>query len=282
MKSAWTGVLTIGVINIPIGLAPVTEAAAGEIDFRLLHRACSTPVKQVRRCGKCERDVASEEIVRGFEVAPGHYVLVEDEELDALAAGVTDRAVALVCFTDPEALPPLAAMKSYYLLPDKTPVARRSYRLFQQTLADLDKVALVRLSWRSEWVAAIRPLTGSHALVLDRLAFAEELRRPDEIDEQLNTVELDDRERHLARELVTRLWKPAGKIPAAAFENEHRDRERRLVEAKLAGEKIVAPEQPATQPVELPSTDLAEALTRSIRGIRAQPKPRSRARAGKR
>jgi DNA end-binding protein Ku len=281
MRSAWTGNLRLGRIAIPIGLAPVRDSTAGELSFRLLHRPCSSPVKQLRRCAGCDKEIAGDELVRGYEVAPGQFVLVEDVELDQLS-GAADRTVALVCFTEPDAISPLDGGNRYFVLPSESPIGRRPYVLLQTLLAEQRKVALVRLSWRSEWVAAIRPLQGSRALMLERLAFTGELRNAHDVDEQLEAVEVTDEERTVGAELVKRLTVTAGKIPAGTFENNERNRARAIIDAKLAGQEIVTAQQSAPEPLELPSADLTQALKQSIRELRrgAKPKPRAKARAG--
>ena len=86
MRTTWNGSISFGLVSIPVGLAPATKPAAraSDISFRMLHRECGTPIKQKRFCPVHERDLGPDEIVKGWEVAKGQFVIVEDEEIEAL------------------------------------------------------------------------------------------------------------------------------------------------------------------------------------------------------
>ena len=88
MRTTWNGSISFGLVSIPVGLAPATKPAArsSDISFRMLHRECGTPIKQKRYCPVHERDLGPDEIVKGWEVAKGQFVIVEDEELEALTS----------------------------------------------------------------------------------------------------------------------------------------------------------------------------------------------------
>ena len=86
MRTTWNGSISFGLVSIPVGLAPATKPAAraSDMSFRMLHRECGTPIKQKRFCPVHERDLGPDEIVKGWEVAKGQFVIVEDEEIEAL------------------------------------------------------------------------------------------------------------------------------------------------------------------------------------------------------
>ena len=96
MRTTWNGSISFGLVNIPIGLAPATKPAAraSDVSFRLLHRECKTPIKQKRWCPVHERDVGPDEIVKGWEVAKGQFVIVEDADLEALESQDDSRSIA--------------------------------------------------------------------------------------------------------------------------------------------------------------------------------------------
>src|SRR5260370_19924178 len=83
MRTIWNGSISFGLVNIPIGLALATQR--NDVAFRTLHRECGTPIKQKRWCPFHERDVEPEELVKGWEVAKGEVVIVEESDLEALA-----------------------------------------------------------------------------------------------------------------------------------------------------------------------------------------------------
>src|ERR1700744_6611842 len=86
MRTTWNGSVSFGLVNIPVGLAPATKPAArqSDVSFRMLHRECGTPIKQKRWCPVHERDVESDELGRGWEVAKGKFVMVEDADMEAI------------------------------------------------------------------------------------------------------------------------------------------------------------------------------------------------------
>src|SRR6266704_1924692 len=83
MRTIWNGSISFGLVNIPIGLALATQR--NDVAFRTLHRECGTPIKQKRWCPFHERDVEPEELVKGWEVAKGEFVIVEESDLEAVA-----------------------------------------------------------------------------------------------------------------------------------------------------------------------------------------------------
>src|SRR5438046_6067428 len=83
MRTIWNGSISFGLVNIPIGLALATQRS--DVAFRTLHRECGTPIKQKRWCPFHEREVEPEELVKGWEVAKGEFVLVEESDLEAVA-----------------------------------------------------------------------------------------------------------------------------------------------------------------------------------------------------
>jgi len=93
MRTTWNGSISFGLVNIPVGLSPATTPSArqSDVSFRLLHRECETPIKQKRWCEFHDREVTADELVRGWEVAKGQFVLVEDADLEAIEQHDTSR-----------------------------------------------------------------------------------------------------------------------------------------------------------------------------------------------
>ena len=78
MRTTWNGSLSFGLVTIPVGLAPATapKARASDVTFRTLHRECGTPIKQKRWCPLHDREVSNDELVKGWEVSKGQFVIV--------------------------------------------------------------------------------------------------------------------------------------------------------------------------------------------------------------
>ena len=138
MRTSWNGSLTFGLVSIPVGLAPATKPAArqSDVSFRLLHRECLTPIKQKRWCPKHDRELAPDEIVKGWEAAKGQFVIVEEAELEALEAHDDSRSIEISQFVPVEDVDPIWRDRTYFLVPGTTAAQRRPYRLLLEPLLD--------------------------------------------------------------------------------------------------------------------------------------------------
>jgi DNA end-binding protein Ku len=279
VRTIWKGTLNVGRIAIPVGLAPTH--AKGDISFKSLHRECGTPLQSPRWCPTHERAVEPDEVVKGYEVAPGQFVLLEPDEL-AAAAPDPNRAIDLVAFVRLEELYKIFAPSStYFLAPSEQPVGRRPYALLEQTMRETDTAALVRfVAWEKEQLGLVLPLgyaeTAKHVLVLAPVRWPADLLPTEEIEEAIGAVELSVAECDLARELVFKLLAHVDNLELASGQ---RAALQALVDDKLAGRKIVVPEKTGDEQLPLPPVDLEDALRKSIRtsrrpGKKAQPRRR--------
>ena len=146
MRTIWNGSLSFGLVNIPVGLALATspKARASDVSFRQLHRECRTPIRQKRWCPMHDREVGPDEIVKGWEVAKGEFVIVEDADLEAIQLADDSRAIDITRFV------PLDAGRSGLLRPHvlpragDTPAQRRPYVLLLEALKDTGMAAVGR------------------------------------------------------------------------------------------------------------------------------------------
>src|SRR5918999_3496418 len=138
MRTTWNGSISFGLVTIPVGLAPATKPAARQSDvaFRTLHRECGTPIKQRRWCPVHEREVPSEEIVKGWEVTKGEFVIVEDAELEAIEQRDTSRTIEITRFVDADDVDPIYFDRTYFLAPASAPAARRPYVLLLNAMRE--------------------------------------------------------------------------------------------------------------------------------------------------
>ena len=127
MRTIWNGSISFGLVNIPVGLALATQRQ--DVSFRTLHRECGTPIKQKRWCPVHERDVESDELVRGWEVSKGQFVVVEDAELEAIEQRDTSRSIEIGRFVGLGEVEPVYFDRTYYLVPAGSEAARRPYVL---------------------------------------------------------------------------------------------------------------------------------------------------------
>src|SRR5918999_2018965 len=119
MRTTWNGSISFGLVTIPVGLAPATKPAArqSDISFRTLHRECGTPIKQKRWCPVHDREVSADELVKGWEVAKGEFVFVEDADLEAIAQYDDSRSIEITRFVGLEEVDPIYFDRTYFLAP---------------------------------------------------------------------------------------------------------------------------------------------------------------------
>jgi len=259
MRTTWNGFISFGLVNIPVGLAPATSPSArqSDVSFRLLHRECRTPIKQRRWCPVHEREVGQDELVRGWEVTKGTFVVVEDADLEAIEQRDTSRSIEITRFVPLEEVDPIYFDRTYFLAPAAAEAARRPYVLLLEAMRDSGMAAIGRfvLSGK-EKLCLIR--TKGDALALETLFVAEDVRSQAEIEEAVSVAGVKDAELELARQIITSLQ---GHFDPSELTSEYRQDLRQLLEAKLRGEEI---EQPAEPAEEAPVVDLMDALRRSV------------------
>jgi len=261
-----------GEITIPVGLA-ATKKSAG-IEYRRLHKACMTPVEERTWCPTHGQEVAGDELVKAWEVAPGEFVPVDDQELQALVPQAQS-SVEIIGFVPATEVAPLLVDRSYYLKPRAEQLGRRTYLLLRAALEQTDTIAVGRLAaWKKEYPCAVRPVAGdSAALLMQTLHWQEDLVPAREIDLDLADAELLPGELELAQQLLERHTKPLEKHRLVS---RYRPAERALLERKLAdGDKVVV--APAADLPAAPVFDLTQALQRSVRAAPRRPRAKATA-----
>jgi DNA end-binding protein Ku len=253
MRTIWNGSISFGLVNIPVGLAVATQRS--DIAFRTLHRECGTPIKQKRYCPTHERDVEADELVKGWEVAKGEYVMVEDSDLEAVALQ-RSQSIEILRFVKLDEVDPVYFDRTYYLAPASASAARRPYVLLLRAMEETGMAAIGKfVLWGKENLSLIR--AQGESLLLETLFFAEDVRSRVEIEEAVGETDVKDAELELARQVIGSL---EGDFVADDFGNQYRTELRQMLEAKLEGQEIARPE-----PVpETPVVDLMEALRRSV------------------
>jgi DNA end-binding protein Ku len=268
MRTTWNGSISFGLVSIPVGLAPATKPAArsSDVSFRMLHRECGTPIKQKRYCPVHERDLGPDEIVKGWEVAKGQFVLVEDEELEALTSQDDSRAIEIARFVDASQVDPIFFDRTYFLVPAQAPAARRPYVLLLNAMRETGMAAMGRFVQQGrEKLCLIRPK--GDALALETLFLSADVYSQAEIEEAVEETTVKKPELELAQQVIESL---SGDFDPSELQSDYRRDLKALLEAKLAGEEITAPEEPVA---ETPVIDLMEALRRSVEDAKQAKQP---------
>ena len=258
MRTIWNGSISFGLVNIPVGLALATtpKARQSDVSFRTLHRECKTPIRQKRWCPTHEREVGADEIVKGWEVAKGEFVVVEDADLEAIQLQDDSRSIEITRFVDLEEVDPVYLDRTYYLAPAQAPAARRPYVLLLEAMKQAGLGAVGRFVLRgAEYFCLIRPK--GEALALETLFLAEDVRSQAEIEEAVAGTDVKKAELDLASQVMQSL---VGEFDPSELHSEYRSNLREMLEAKLSGHEVAKPE-----PVpETPVVDLMDALKRSV------------------
>lgn len=260
-RSIWSGVITFGMVSIPVKLYPATQDK--DVSFHQLHRPDHSRIKYKKFCAAEDEEVSPDDIVRAYEVSKDQYVEITDEDLEELPLPAK-HTIELAAFVESNDIAPIYYDKSYYLEPEETGL--KPYALLMRVLEHKRVVGVATIAIRNkESLCALRPMDS--ALVLETLHY------PDEIREREMTfpdVAVNDRELAVAGTLVDALQE---QFDPAKYHDHYREALLELIASKTEGKEVVMPE---TETAAAPVTDLMAALRASIeaaRGRNAEPTP---------
>ena len=257
-RPIWSGAISFGLVNVPVKL--VGAVSPKDVRFNQLEAGTGARIKQKRVSADTGEEVPFDQIVKGYEISPDNYVIIEPQELEALDPKAT-RSIDIEDFVDLDQIDPLYFERPYYLVPDKG--GAKAYALLLEAMKESQKVGIARLVLRTkQYLAAIRPL--GDALVLETLLYPDEVTLPDEIEDlPRGDVEIQDRELKIARQLIESL---STEFEPENYRDEYRERVLELIEQKAEGKQIVT--QPATEePTKV--VDLMAALEASLAQAKA-------------
>ena len=259
-RPTWKGYLKISLVNVPVKVFPATDAAA-TLSFNQLHAECQTRIQQKRWCPHCEREVPNTDIVKGFEFEKGRYVVIGEEDIEKVRVDST-RVIDLEKFTDDTAIDPIYLERAYYLAPDG-PVARDAFAVIREGMkgkAGIGKVAL----YGREYLVKVQPR--ENGLVMYTLRHANEIRSMNAIDELADMPDkIKPEEVKLAKQVIGTF---EGDVDFASYRDDYQVGLREIIDAKVEGREILAPEVEAPPKV----VNLMEALRKSLDTISANKK----------
>jgi len=251
-RPTWKGFLKISLVNIPVRVFPATDAAA-TISFNQLHAECQTRIQQKRWCPHCEREVPNSEIVKGYEFEKGRYVVMNEEDISKVRPEST-RVIDLVQFTDATAIDPIYVERPYYLAPDGK-MANEAFAVMREGMkgkAGIGKLAL----YGREYLVAVQPK--ENGLVMYTMRHAKEVRSMEHIEELGDVpTKVKPEEIKLAKAVIENF---EGDLNLEEYRDEYQEELQRIIDAKVAGEEVVA------QPEETPPNvvNLMDALRQSL------------------
>ncbi|MGZ5354155.1 MAG: non-homologous end joining protein Ku [Actinomycetota bacterium] len=249
-RSMWKGAISFGLVTIPVAVYPATEETS--LKFNQLHDEDMGRIRYKRVCAIDGEEVDFDHIVKGYEVEKDRYVVLTDEDLDAVPVE-SSRAIDIQQFVALDEIDPMLFKKSYYLVPDET--GAKAYALLRKALAEENKVGIAKVSFRDkEHLAALR--FKDQVFVLETMFWPDEIRAA-----EFDTVDSDEKVRgnevDMAKALIDNLTEPWN---PEQFKDEYREALLGIVEKKDAGEPIEALEEAAPARV----VDLMAALRASV------------------
>ncbi|HET9077705.1 MAG TPA: Ku protein [Acidimicrobiales bacterium] len=259
-RAIWTGAVSFGLVSVPVGLYSATEDHT--VHFSQFERDTPDRIRYKRVNEQTGEEVDYSDIVKGYDIGGGDYVIVTPDELDEMDPG-RSRTIDISDFVDQSDIDPVYYQKSYYLAPQGEG-AERPYGLLLQAMGRANRVGIATFVMRGrEYLAAVRA-QGS-VLVLETMFFADEIRDPArELDTLPADQSFDEREMKMALSLIDSMtvdWKPD------SYRDTYRERVMELIEAKRRGEEVVTEGEPAdTGKV----VDLMQALERSLESARGR------------
>jgi DNA end-binding protein Ku len=264
-RPTWKGFLKVSLVNIPVKVFPATESA-DTISFNQLHAECQTRIQQKRWCPHCDREVPNSELVKGYEFEKGRYVVISDEDIQKVRVEST-RVINLVQFADDSEIDPIYVDRAYYLAPDG-PMAAEAFAVMREGMAGKAGIGKMALYGR-EYLVAIRPK--KKGLVMYTLHHDAEIRSIDQIEE-LNSVpsKVKPEEMKLAKQVIATF---DAELNLKDYKDEYKEGLRKIIDAKIAGEEVVALD--VQEPARV--VDLMEALKRSLDSVSQERKKPAKA-----
>ena len=259
-RAIWTGAISFGLVTVPVKLYSAIDRKT--VRFHQLSGKTGARVAQKRVDPENDEEVAYENIVKGYELAPDRYVVIEPAELDTLQPKKT-KTIEIEDFVELSQIDPIFYDHPYYLAPG--PGGAKPYRLLLEAMHETGKVAIARVVIRSkEQLVAVRPM--GIVMGMATMLFADEILPPERLEELPDPAEVktSKRELEIAKQLVDSL---AGDFEPDKYHDTYREEVLALIERKAQGEEITL--QPPAEEVRAPAPDLMSALKASLDAVRA-------------
>ncbi|MGZ4031929.1 MAG: non-homologous end joining protein Ku [Tumebacillaceae bacterium] len=261
MHTMWKGSISFGLVNIPVKMFAATEDK--DIRFKYLHGECKTPVKNIRTCPTCDRQIEWSEVVKGYEYQPGQYVLMDDEEFEKIAPQ-RSKTIDILHFVDLKEIDPIYFNKSYYLSPEET--GSKAYALLRKAMRDTGRIAVAKMILRSSQSLAVVRTYGD-VLVMESIYYPDEVRGVSQLPAIPGDIAVDENELRVATQLIDSLAVP---FDPEQYHDEYRTALQEAIERKIEGQEITTAAEPKSDQIH----DLMAQLQASLNVTRREPAER--------
>ena len=255
-RPLWKGAISFGMVSIPIKIYSATEEK--DVRFNMLHKEDNSRVKQKLFCAEEDVEIDRQsDVVKGYEVTPGNYVIMEDEDFEKVNVPST-HTVDIKSFVNLEDIDPILYQKTYYLEPED--VGQKPFALLMAALRETKRVAIAKVTFRQkEQLCSLRLY--ENTIALETMFYADEVRATQELSVPGENVEVTQRDLDMARSLVDMLSEDDFEL--GQYKDEYREGLLEIISKKAEGQVI---EAPAQAPAKI--TDLTEALRASVEQVR--------------
>lgn len=257
MHTMWKGSISFGLVNVPVKMFAATEDK--DVKFKYLHAECGSPVKNIRTCPTCDKQIEWNAVTRGYEYQPGQFVLMSDEELEQIAPQRT-KTIDILNFVDLKEIDPIYFNKSYYLAPEDT--GSKAYALLRRAMEETGKIAVAKMIIRSTQTLGVLR-TYENVLVMESIFYPDEVRSVSQLPAVGADLDVAETEMQMARQLIESLAIP---FEPERYKNEYREALQQAIEQKIEGEEITQAAEPKRDQIH----DLMAALQASLNVTRGE------------
>jgi DNA end-binding protein Ku len=259
-RSIWTGSISFGLVNIPVRL--FSAVAHKEVRFHMLHREDGGRIQLKRVCSVDGKEIAFDDITKGYELSKGRYVMIEPDELEKLEPKTT-HAIEIEDFVQLSEIDPIFYEATYHLAPDER--GGKAYNMLVTAMEKAQRVAIARMVMRTrKYLCAVRPTEGR--LLLSTMQYADEIIPYSALDAPKSEASPKPREVEMAEQLIDSL---TTSFDPKKYKDDYRAKVVDLVEKKAEGQEIVSPEAPAVADI----GSLADALSASLKRTQSEKRP---------
>lgn len=259
-RALWKGAVSFGLVSIPVRLYTATDEK--DVAFNMLHKKDHARVRMQRVCSEDGEVLEMSDIVKGYELASGEYVVLENEDFDKVPVDTT-HTIEITDFVPRDQIDPIYYQKTYYMEPEK--VSSKPFALLREVLKDESLAALAKVTLRQkEQLCTLRLYEDT--IALETMFYADEIRSTEELDTPAADSKIEAKEIKMAKALVEML---TGEFEPEKYRDNYREALLELIEQKSEGREISRP-----APVAGKVTDLMEALRASVEAARSGRLPR--------
>jgi DNA end-binding protein Ku len=246
MRTMWKGAISFGLVNIPVKMFAATENR--DIKFKNIHKKCKTPIKHEKVCPTCNEKISPEDIVLGYEYEPGSFVIISQEDIEAVKPE-TARTVEILDFVKLEEIDPIYFDKSYYLAPQEN-TGSKAYNLLRQAMNDTGRIAVARITIRNKQSLAVLRVY-KNVLILETIYYPDEVRDIKQIPGIPDNVSADKKELEMAIQLIENL---TAEFDPEKYRDDYREALLEMIHKKIEGDEVFAsPSAPKHNVIDLMS-----------------------------